>query len=67
MDTILRRKWVLHWPNSVRKKKIEQDRCMGEDMLLIDITNIMFRFTILSLQTISYVSVKTGSEGDSNK
>jgi hypothetical protein len=35
----------------------EQGRCMGEDMSLIDNTNIMFRFTILSIQTISYVSV----------
>jgi hypothetical protein len=36
-------------------------------MLLKDNTNKMLRFAILSLQTISYVSVKTGSEGDSNK
>jgi hypothetical protein len=30
----------------------EQGRCTGEDMLLKDNTNKMFRFTILSLQTI---------------
>jgi len=31
----------------------EQGRCMGDDRLLKDNTNKMFRFTILSLQTIS--------------
>ena len=49
------------------EKTEEQGSCMGEDMLLKDNTNKMFRFTILPLQTVSYVSVKTGSEGDSNK
>jgi hypothetical protein len=55
MDIILRRKWVLLLTQLCEEdEKIEeQGTCMGENMLLKDNTNKMFRFTILSLQTIS--------------